>query len=139
MYFRATENKKVIFNNYGEYLYFTKILSLHQRTSIFESLTSTERKALEKAFISEGWEDLFVQNELDKKIDLVKKIFNKDLLDIKIKINKGNKIKIKKFIWSKIQDEFLLSPEHVKKFIFHNIVSKPDLSNNQFIILQKGK
>ena len=139
MYFRATENKKVIFNNYGEYLYFTKLLSLHQRTSIFESLTNTERKALEKAFISEGWEDLFVQNELDKKIDLVKKIFNKDLLDIKIKINKGNKIKIKKFIWSKIQDEFLLSPEHIKKFIFHNIVSKPDLSNNQFVILQKGK
>ena len=106
---------------------------------MFESLTSIERKSLEKAFISEGWEDLFIQNELDKRIDLVKKIFNKDLLDIKIKINKGYEIRIKRFIWSKIQDEFLLLPDNMKKFIFHNIVSRSDPSNSQFIILQKGK
>ena len=139
MSFRVTENKSVVFNNYSEYIYFTKHLSLHQKTSIFESLTSIERKSLEKAFISEGWEDLFIQNELDKTIDLVKKIFNKDLLDIKIKIDKGYEIRIKRFIWSKIQDEFLLLPDNMKKFIFHNIVSRSDPSNSQFIILQKGK
>ena len=32
-----------------------------------------------------------------------------------------------------------LLPDNMKKFIFHNIVSRSDPSNSQFIILQKGK
>lgn len=139
MSYKITENKKLVFDNYGEYLYFTKNLSTHQKSAIFENLAKDEKRYLEKAFVSEGWDDVFWQNEMDKKIDLIKKIFNKDLIELKLKIMKGARIKVKKSMWDQIVEEFRSIPEKNKKFIFNKIGYKIDRSNINFIILQKGK
>ena len=55
---RTKENKKLVFKNYGEYLYMTKNLSNHQKVMIFDSLSRDEKKSLEKALVEEGWDDL---------------------------------------------------------------------------------
>lgn len=139
MSYKITENKKLVFDNYGEYLYLTKNLSTHQKSAIFENLAKDEKRYLEKAFVSEGWDDVFWQNEMDKKVDLIKKIFNKDLIELKLKIMKGARIKVKKSMWDQIVEEFRSIPEKNKKFIFNKIGYKIDRSNINFIILQKGK
>ena len=139
MKYKTTESTKLVFDNYGEYLYFTKHLSTHQKSSIFENLSKEEKKSLEKAFVLEGWDDVFWQNEFDKKLDLIKKIFNKDLIKMKIQINKGEKIKIKKVMWEQIVEEFRSVPDNIKNIIFNSIVYKADKVNINFIILQKGK
>jgi hypothetical protein len=136
---RTKENKKLVFKNYGEYLYMTKNLSNHQKVMIFDSLSRDEKKSLEKALVEEGWDDLIWQNEIDYKIDLIKKIFGKDVIDLKIKILKDKKIRIKTSVWERIIEEFKSVPDYMKNHIFSGLQFKIDKNDLHFGILQKGK
>jgi hypothetical protein len=136
---KTKENKKLVFKNYGEYLYMTKKLSNHQKMMIFDSLSRDEKKSLEKALVDEGWDDLIWQNEIDSKTDLIKKIFGKDVIDLKIKVLKGKKIRIKTSIWERRVDEFKSVPDSMKNHIFSGLYFKIDRNDSHFGTLQKGK
>lgn len=136
---KTKENNKLVFKNYGEYLHMTKRLSNHQKSMIFDSLSREEKRSLEKALVDEGWDELIWQNEIDSKIDLIKKIFGRDVIDLKIKVLRGEKIRIKTNIWEKIVYEFKSVPDSMKNHIFSGLQFKVDRNDSNFGILQKGK
>lgn len=91
-----------VFRNFEEFVSLTRPLDIHQRKILIESLPKTERDALLLHWKSEGWEDLFVRNEIDKIINNIRKEFDEDLILIRIQIKDGNIRKVRKVFWNKI-------------------------------------
>lgn len=70
-------------------------------------MSKTKRKELLFDFYNSGWFELFVQNKIDGLIDHVKKKYDIDVIDMRIKAIKSNKVfLIPRTTWECIEDLF---------------------------------
>jgi len=76
---------------------------LKERRDYVDSLSTQDRNILFNSFFADGWYDLFLQNEIDIMLNYVKDKFDIDLIDIRIKALKYNKIfLVEKSIWDNV-------------------------------------
>jgi hypothetical protein len=123
------------FENFAEFYSLTRILDGRQRADLLKSLPADERERLAKARKSEGWDDLFVQNEVDALIDSVNKDFGEDLILMRIKVMGGAAVPIRRAFWQYITDIFSDFPQIHTRLVFGGIrvVDKGD-SPNVFLV-----
>lgn len=95
-----------VFKNFQEFYFLTRPLSSLQRSKLMDSIPNQERKRLIRARSAEGWEDLFVINEIDELIDVIKEDFGEDLILLRIKILSGETKKVRKSFWKYVTDIF---------------------------------
>jgi len=98
--------EKTIFKNFAEYWCYAKWFTDHQRDIILSNLDDTQRKNLISSYKNGGWEDLVIRDELDKKIDMLKKSTGIDLLACRCKIMSGKSVHMKKDEWELIKEMF---------------------------------
>ena len=97
---------KRVFKNFLEFYSLTRALSEHQKQMLFTSLPSSERAALDRACRSEGWEDLFVVNKIDRLIDEIKEVYGEDLIFIRIQVLSGKAKKLRRRFWDNVRSVF---------------------------------
>lgn len=128
---------KKVFKNFQEFFSLTRPLSSIQRMKLLESLPVPERQSLKKTLYDEGWEDLFIRNELDNLIDTIKEDLGEDLILIRVQVLSGQVKKIRKSFWRYISDVFSpYSVEH-KKYILEGI--KTVESGNDYYLLVSSR
>jgi hypothetical protein len=127
----------IIFKDYGEYFHYTRPLSLYQKTKLFDSFKHDLRYSLETSYLEDGWAEVVEMNLVEQKIESIKKQFNKDLYQIKLKINSGSKIRVKHTFWNFVQQEFSDISENRKKHILGNISYSHDPKDLRWIIIEK--
>ena len=88
-----------VFQDFSEFWFYTKNLSVSQRNVLFTSLPSKEQHMLQHSYKRGGWEDLFIRNRIDNVIDGIKKEMDIDLLDIRVKALHGSCTYIKLSQW----------------------------------------
>ncbi len=130
---------KYIFKNYAEYFRITRPLNLFQRKRIFGDLSPSERDFLESDFDKNGWEDLLIKNEINRRSDSIKKKYNRDLFLIKIKLLSKKKIKVKKSFWNHVVNTFSDMPNEYLNQTIGGIVSYVDEEDSANVILQLDK
>jgi len=78
--------------------------SLSKRRQYFESLSKKEQKNLIQSFYQDGWHIFFAKLHFDYLLNKFKKEFNIDLIDLRIKAIKYNKVfLIDRDIWEYMQ------------------------------------
>lgn len=127
-----------IFSDYGEYLYFTRPLSSYQKTRLFDSLSIIEKDGLLKSYEKDGWKELIEANSLDKKLDYIKKQFNKDLIEMRLKINSGSLVRVKENFWKFVEKELDGISKSSKHFIVGKISLVRDPKDSRWVIIKKG-
>ena len=125
-----------IFNNYAEYFRLTRPLSIFQRKRLFDNLSPSERDFLEVDFDRNGWEELLVRNEINRRADLVKKKYNKDLFLIRIKILGGKRVRVKRAFWNHVISTFADIPSIYLNQVLGGVISRADRDDSSFVILQ---
>jgi len=88
-----------------EYWKHAKDLAESDREIYFSSFSKTQQKQIKKSYHMEKWQDLFIQNEIDILCDKIKKTFFIDLLDLRIRILKGDMVQVEKIVWDRIVEE----------------------------------
>jgi|TARA_Y100000034_G_C6906979_1_gene421205 hypothetical protein len=132
----VSKSNKFIFNNYAEYFRLTRPLSIFQRKRLFNDLCPSERDFLENDFDKNGWEQLLIQNEINRRSDSIKKKYNKDLFLIRIKLSNNKKVKIKRSLWNHVVSTFADIPSGYLKPVLGGVVSRVDRDDPSFVILQ---
>lgn len=112
---------KKVFRNFQEFFSLTRPLSSVQRIKLLESLPSRERQRLTQALHAEGWEDLFIRNELDQFLDTIKEDFNEDLVLMRIQVLSGQAKRVRKSFWTYVNDLFMPYSMVHKFYIFGGI------------------
>jgi len=125
-----------IFKNYEEYFRLTRPLNLFQRKRIFGGLSPSERDFLENDFDENGWEDLLIKNEINRRADSIKKQYNRDLFLIRIKILSRKKVKVKRSFWNHVVSTFSDMPNEYLDQILGGITSHEDENNKSNVILR---
>lgn len=133
-----TNKSNNIFSDYGEYLYFTRPFSTYQKTRLFDSLSVSEKDGLLKSYEKDGWKDLIEANSLDKKLDYIKSQFNKDLIEMRLKINKGSPVRVKENFWKFVEKELDSISKSSKYFITGKISLVKDPKDSRWVIIKKG-
>ncbi|MAG24395.1 hypothetical protein CMI47_02350 [Candidatus Pacearchaeota archaeon] len=128
-----------IFNNYEEYFSITRPLSLFQRKRLFDTLSPSEKEFLENDFDKNRWEELLVINEINRKSDLIKKKYNRDLFFIRLKVLSGKKVRVKKVFWNYVISMFADFPSEYLKSVLGGIISRADRDDPSFLILKLDK
>jgi hypothetical protein len=113
-----------IFDNFQEFFSLTRPMNEIQKDIIIKCLSDSEVKTLLKAKKEEGWEDLFIQNEIDEIIDQIKEEFNEDLIYLRIRVLSGHICKIRKAFWKYINDVFSIFPIKHTNHIFKGLSIK---------------
>lgn len=114
---------KKVFQNFQEFFSLTRPLSSIQRMKLLDSLSSRERQRLLRALHAEGWEDLFIRNELDELLDTIKGDFGEDLVHIRIQVLSGQIVKVKKSFWTYVNDVFSAYSMRHKYYILGDVTS----------------
>lgn len=131
----AKEKEYQVFKDFSEFWYYTKELSDNQRDIIFNSLPVKHQKAIQRAYHVGGWEDLFIRNEIDERIDKIKKEMKFDVIYMRCHVVMGKSYYIKKSLWQYINDLFCDFPDKHKQYIFGGI--KYQEVNEQTILVLK--
>lgn len=94
------------------------------RQQFFSSLSRTDQQILINSFYNDGWLQFFFRNELENRIERVKRNHNINLIDLRIKAIKfGRVFLIDRCIWEDIEDLFMDISEHCNlDLIFGNLV-----------------
>lgn len=92
--------------DFVEYWKYAKKLTENQRGSFFYSLSKKNQREIKLSYKKDGWQDVFIQNEVDKLCDKIKDDFGVDLFHLRIKIMKGSLFAINRKVWDYILDEF---------------------------------
>ena len=78
------------------------------RLNHYNSLSRSQQFALRQSFLEDGWCELFCQNHIDNLLDYIKKTYNIDLFDMRIKALKHNRVfLIEQYIWEDIENRIL--------------------------------
>lgn len=128
---------KTIFKNYREYHSLTRTLSTFQKEVLFCSLPVREQLQLSRSFKRDGWEDLFIANEVDDLLDQVKDEFDVDLIFLRIRVLSGDVQKIQRQFWVYVQELFRCYAMRHIWHIFEGIKTM-DL-NKDYVLLVPSK
>ena len=113
--------KKLIFNNFSEYWYYARSLSENQRKIIFRSLSTEQKTSLDNSYRRDGWNDVFYRNEVNEKLDDLKKSYGFDVLDIKIKALKGKSVYVPTKFWQIVEEQMGQYRSEVVEFVMSGI------------------
>ena len=91
--------KDLIFEDFHEYWYYARYLSEGQRTIIYNSLPSEQKKYLNSSYKRGGWSDVFCRNEIDYFLDEMKEKYGYDILELRVKALSGKSIYIPTKFW----------------------------------------
>jgi hypothetical protein len=97
---------KQVFADFAEYWSFAKSFNNKQRRVILQHLPKPQRERLEASYISEGWCDLFLRNELDTILDTITDEFGIDLMKLRVLVFHGKAVYVKRRFWEHIQKRF---------------------------------
>lgn len=126
-----------IFKDYGEYFHHTRPLSLHQKTKLFDSFPQDLRYLLESSYSEDGWSEVIDVNLFEQKIESIKRQFNKDLYQMRLKLNKGASIRVKEIFWEFVHQEMLDISDARKEHLLGGLSYRYDLKDRRWIILEK--
>lgn len=90
---------------YEDYWQHAKDLTESEREIYFSTFSKTQQKQIKKSYYSGKWQDLFIQNEIDILCDKIKNTFHIDLVDLRIRILKGDLVRIERCVWDRIIEE----------------------------------
>lgn len=93
---------------FGEWWSLFKSKSRRDRLAHYNSLSRQQQLALRRSFLKDGWCELFCQNHVDHLVDYIKDTYNIDLLDMRIKALKFNRVfLVERHIWEDIENMIL--------------------------------
>lgn len=115
--------KKPVFRNFKEYWYYARYLSHSQRKIIYKNFSFTQKEILDKSYLRDGWPDFFYRNEINEKIDELKKLYNYDILDIKIRALQGKSVYIPTRFWQIVEEQFENYREDAIEFAIGGLVA----------------
>lgn len=107
-----------VFDNFADYWSYAKHLTTKQRESILRSLPKAQRKAIDESYCKDGWEDLFIRNDLDKILDEIVKTTGWDLLSVRCKVLSGRDVFVSRLLWEDINRRFNSSSAKHLYYIF---------------------
>jgi len=128
-----------VFKNYAEYFRLTRPLSIFQRKRLFDNLSPSEKSYLENDFDKSGWEELLVRNEINRRADIIKRKYNKDLFLIRINILSNKEVRVSRSFWNHVISTFADFPSMYLRQILGGVISRADDSDSSFLILQLDK
>ena len=91
--------KDLVFEDFHEYWYYARYLSEVQRTIIYNSLSSEQRKCLNSSYKRGAWSDVFYRNEIDQFLDEMKDKYGYDILELRVKAISGKSVYIPTKFW----------------------------------------
>lgn len=114
------------------------------RLNHYSSLPRTQQLALRRSFLKDGWCELFCQNHIDYLLDHIKKNYNIDLHDMRIKALKYNRVfLVEQHIWEKIENMILeYEPLFNSDVLFGGLKIRPWGTKKRFFRIaaqQKGR
>jgi len=112
---------KKVFQNFEEFVSLTRPLTVEQRKKLVEHLPTSEKRSLLKTWKSQGWEDLFIRNEIDQIIDSIRIKFNEDLISLRIQVKTGNICKVKRSFWDSVLVMFEPYSDEQKQYVLEGI------------------
>ncbi len=110
-----------VFKNFSDFWRFIKILNYDQRKILFDSLSRKEQKMLEESYQEGGWAELFMKNLIDGIVDSIRRDTKCDLFNIRVKVNKGEVLLMKKGLWREVQKRFEQFPTDTLDYVFGGI------------------
>ena len=125
-----------VFKNYAEYFRLTRPLSIFQRKRLFDNLSPSEKSYLENDFDKSGWEELLVRNEINRRADIIKRKYNKDLFSIRIDILSNKKVRVSRSFWNHVISTFADIPSIYLNQVLGGVISRADRDDSSFVILQ---
>jgi len=112
---------KKVFQNFEEFVSLTRPLTVEQRKKLVEYLPTPEKRSLLKTWQLQGWEDLFIRNEIDQIIDFIRDKFNEDLISLRIQVKTGNICKVKRSFWDSVLVMFEPYSDEQKQYVLEGI------------------
>jgi hypothetical protein len=122
-------------DKFGQWWSAFQTKSQEERFSNYNSLSRNEQTALRDSFLSDGWCQLFCQNEVDRVLDYIKQYYDIDLIDFRIKVTKFNRVfLIERRLWEEITDMILeYVPLYNSSVIFGGLITEPWGKNDRFV------
>lgn len=108
-----------------------------ERLVNYNSLSDDKQIKLRQSFIYDGWCYLFCQNHIDRCLDIIKDRYDIDLIDLRIKAIKFNKVfLIDRFDWELIEDMIIeYEPLFNSEIIFGGLKVRPWGKQKQFVVV----
>jgi len=106
--------KNLIFEDFHEYWYYARYLSEDQRTIIYNSLPSEQRKYLNSSYKKGSWSDVFYRNEIDNFLDELKDRYGYDVLELRAKVLTEKSVYIPTKFWEIVS-------EHMNQYNRRNV------------------
>tara|TARA_B100000614_G_scaffold262903_1_gene299864 strand:- start:32365 stop:32793 length:429 start_codon:yes stop_codon:yes gene_type:complete len=135
--FGAHMMDKKVFQNFEEFVSLTRPLTVDQRKKLVEYLPKSEKQALLETWQSQGWEDLFIRNEIDQVVDFIRTRFNEDIISLRIQVKSGNICKVKRSFWDSVLVMFEPYSDEQKRYVLEGIETE-DLGQ-EWVLLVPSK
>lgn len=95
-------------DTFGNWWSTFKSKSKEARLNNYTSLSRAQQLALRQSFLNDGWCEFFCQNHIDHLLDYIKRTYNIDLFDMRIKALKHHRVfLIEQHIWEDIENMIL--------------------------------
>lgn len=130
--------RKYIFKDFSEYWYYARPLSVLQREVIYESLDQDQKEIIEDSYMEDGWVDVMCRNEIDEFLDKIKNKFGYDILNIRLKVKKGDSVYIPKKIWNIITRYLNQYRDESVSYILSGIKTSLCKENDQIVLLYQS-
>ena len=119
-------SNKTTFKSFTEFWHLTRSLTNQQQKILWASLSRREKRKLDISFYKGGWNDLFMRNVLDEKIDEVEKQTGINLLDLRVKILHGKSFHLTNDFWEYLRKTFEDYRPEALEYIFGGISFEED-------------
>ncbi len=131
--------KGLIFKDFREYWYFARYLSENQRTTVFNSLPSDQRKYLNSSYTKGEWNDVLLRNKIDEAIDELKDRYGYDLLELRAKVFAGKSVYVPTKFWKMVLEQMDEYDQRYTQYIVSGIrdVQCEENKNVTLLILDK--
>ncbi len=125
-------------DNFGTWWKTYQHKSKEERLTFYKSLTRNQQTNLRQSFIDDGWCQLFCQNHIDERLDEIKLRFSIDLIDLRIKALKFQRVfLINRFDWEEIEHMILeYEPLFNSKMLFGGLSITPWGKRNQLVVIK---
>lgn len=127
--------EKPVFDNFREYWYYARFLSGDQKKIIFRNLSSEQQAFLDNSYRRDGWNDVFYRNEVDEKLDDMKKTYGYDILYIRSKVLKGKSVYVPTKFWQIVEKQMGQYRPEVVKFVMAGIRAFPCDKNKDVCLI----
>lgn len=125
-------------SRFGEYWAKYASRSVRSRKAYFDALPQEEQRLLLESFYSENWPALFFRNMLDETLDEIKRTYNIDLIDLRIKALRCRRtFLIERDVWEHIEQLTCAFDDHIDiSFLFAGLTVTAWGKERQFYIIR---